>query len=588
MFLALFKRNLTTIFLLAFLSLASHLCSEAQTYELNAIFLGAEDFRENKVRYKTSFQSPAQRQKEMAGILMHLHAMGYPAASLDSTVKDTLKLVAWYFLGEKYDLQELRPGNVDQTILQNAGYRRYNYSSARTFNYARISRLMKRILKYCENNGYPFARVKLDSVNIENGRISAALMLEKNQLVTIDSIIVKGDAKISMNYIRYYLGIRPGERYNESRISKIRQRLDELPFVSSVSPHEVAFTPESSAVYLYLGKKRASQFDGIIGIAPNNQTSGKLLLTGDVKLKLLNIIGRGELIDFNWRKLEESSQDLRLHFNYPYIFKTPFGFDYQFQLYKKDTSYIRLDNHIGIQYSFYGYNYIKAYYENQNSSLISTQDLEFATVLPPYADVNTNFYGLEANFERLDYRLNPRRGYSAWSTAAVGNKKIRKNQDINPALYDDIDLSGTQYRIRLKATAFVPVFRDITLKVSSDGGYLTTNSLFDNELFRFGGLKSLRGFDEESIIASLYNILTFEFRYIFETNSFFSLFWNGAYYEKESLSDRIIDRPYGFGVGLNFATRAGIFSVSYAIGKQFNNPIDLRSAKIHFGITATF
>ncbi len=561
---------------------------ERNPYKLSAVFISFGDFQESKIRYKKNFQSRELRQKELKSILIQLYAMGYPAASLDSTGQDTLELTAYYFLGKKYILQELKPGNVEQNILQGSGYRPYKYSNASTFDYSSISRLLKRILSYCENNGYPFAEIKLDSIVVEEGSISAAMNLNKNQMVFIDSIIVKGDARVSMNFLQQYIGIAPGDRYNEARIQKIKQRLDELPFVSSLSPHEVAFSEESAAIYLYLGRKKASQFDGIIGIAPNDRTSGKLLLTGDVKLKLLNIFGKGELIDFNWRKLEESSQDLRLHFNYPYIFKTPFGFDYQFHLYKKDTSYIRLDNHIGVQYIFYGYNYVKAYFENQNSSLISTAELEFATVLPPYADVNTNFYGLEANFEKLDYRINPRKGFTVWSSGAAGNKKIKKNNKVNPALYDSIDLSGTQYKIRLVAATYIPVFRNFTLKVSSDGGFLSSTNLFENELFRFGGLKTLRGFDEEAISASLYNILTFEFRYIFETNSFFSLFWNGAYYEKKSLTEFVADRPYGFGVGLSFATRAGIFSVSYALGKQFDNPIDLKRAKIHFGITATF
>jgi hypothetical protein len=44
----------------------------------------------------------------------------------------------------------------------------------------------------------------------------------------------------------------------------------------------------------------------------------------------------------------------------------------------------------------------------------------------------------------------------------------------------------------------------------------------------------------------------------------------------------------GFGAGLTFETKAGIFGLSYAVGKQNSNPLDFRSSKIHFGYVNIF
>ena len=38
----------------------------------------------------------------------------------------------------------------------------------------------------------------------------------------------------------------------------------------------------------------------------------------------------------------------------------------------------------------------------------------------------------------------------------------------------------------------------------------------------------------------------------------------------------------------NFDTKAGIFNLGYAIGKQMGNTFDLRTGKIHAGLTALF
>jgi hemolysin activation/secretion protein len=111
---------------------------------------------------------------------------------------------------------------------------------------------------------------------------------------------------------------------------------------------------------------------------------------------------------------------------------------------------------------------------------------------------------------------------------------------------------------------------------------------FENELYRFGGANTLRGFDENIFYASIYSIQNAEIRYLFERNSAFYLFWNGAYYYKIVTQQITEDFPWGFGVGMDFQTKAGIFSLSYALGKQFDNPIGIRTAKIHFGYISRF
>ncbi|MBE9485336.1 MAG: hypothetical protein IMY74_10845, partial [Bacteroidetes bacterium] len=103
-----------------------------------------------------------------------------------------------------------------------------------------------------------------------------------------------------------------------------------------------------------------------------------------------------------------------------------------------------------------------------------------------------------------------------------------------------------------------------------------------------GGLKTLRGFDEESITASIYSIFTLEFRYLFDVNSFFQVFFDGAYYEHNANSGYLKDTPYGFGAGINFETKAGIFALSYALGSREGQSLQFKSAKIHFGLTAKF
>ena len=105
-------------------------------------------------------------------------------------------------------------------------------------------------------------------------------------------------------------------------------------------------------------------------------------------------------------------------------------------------------------------------------------------------------------FEQLDYRLNPRNGYRIDVEASAGNKEILPNIDLNPILYDSLELTSLQIKTSGQLEAFIPTTKRTTINVQFQGGYILNDQVFNNELFRIGGFKTLRGFDEESIQAS--------------------------------------------------------------------------------------
>lgn len=541
----------------------------------------------SKYTYKKIFISSIEANNEIKVVLYDLFSRGYLTARFDSVINDTNLVIAYLYIGKKYELHSLTKGNVDPKILSDIGFKQ-KYFTGNAFVFTEVSATIEKILKYCENNGYPFAEVFIDSLQIYDNNISGSLNLKKNTKILIDSVLVKGNAKISKKYLQNYLSIKPDDLYNETEIRAISTKVKEIPFISEIKPSEAIFIKDRAKIYLYLNKRKASQFNGIIGVMPNDKTTGKLLINGELKLKLLSAFGRGELIDFYWKSIEKGTQDLSLNFAYPYLFSTPFGIDYKFSLYKKDTSYMNLNNNIGVQYLFSTLSYIKAFAEILSSSIIKASGLENATVLPDYADMSSTLYGIELAHEKLDYRFNPRKGFFFKVSAAAGLKKIKENDKINPILYDSIQLTSNQYKLTADAGVFIPLLKRHTFYFNTKDGYIINNNLFENELFKIGGLKTLKGFDEESIHASMFTILTFEYRFLFEQNSYFCVFANAAYYEKRLHNSFACDSPYGFGAGVNFETKIGIFSLYYALGSEYGNSIEFKQAKIHFGITSYF
>lgn len=558
----------------------------AQTVNLNII--APPKSVTAKLNYRKKLNSKAEALKELDNIILTLQNKGYLLATSDSTFVDSTTITAYVSENLIYKIAYLKLGNLNPGLASRLGISEKLYFN-KPFKYKYVAKSFEKIISFYENNGYPFISVKLDSVETQEGSLSGVLNVEKNKLFKIDSINVVGNAKVNRAFLHRYLGVKENMPYNEELLRSISQKIKQLPFVFEKQTQLVRLTNKSNKLILFLDKKNASQFDGIIGFLPD-ATTKKTVITGDVKLKVVNGVFRnGETFDLEWRRLQTQTQDFKGRIIYPYLFGTPVGTDYSLKIYRRDTSFIDINNNIGLQYYFKGLNNFKIFYKQRNTNLISTNGLQFVTTLPDYADITTQSYGAGVTFEKLDYRFNPHKGVSVNLTGQTGNRSIKRNAKVNEVAYQGLLLRSTQYQFEGDVNLFIQLHRNNVLRLGVQGASVFGNStIFKNELFRIGGLRTLRGFDEESIFASTYVIPTIEYRFLFSRNSNLLLFTEGAWYENTSNGLYISDKPMSVGAGINFETKAGILTLNYALGNQFNNGFDLRSGKIHFGLTALF
>jgi outer membrane protein assembly factor BamA len=576
-------QSLYFLFLFCFLAMESR----GQNYSLRFTVSDHPEVLRN-LNYKKKLSTRTAAEKELNEVIRGLQAQGYLLADTDSILADSLHMLAQIHTGERYLTAKIGLGNTDPGVAARLSINEGLYKN-KTLSYEAISKTMEKLLRFYENTGYPFVSVRLDSIQIENQSLSAQLLVQKNKLYKIDSIVVSGDARINPSYLRRYLNIREGMVYNEAVIQAISGKIRQLPFLTEKQLQRVQLSGRINKLILYLDKKNASQFDGIIGLLPDVNTR-KTIITGDVKLKLVNgIIRNGETFDLQWRRLQTQTQDFSGHVIYPYLFKSPLGLDYALKIYRRDSTFTDINNNFGLQYYFKGLNNFKVYYRQKSSNLISTYGLAAVTVLPEYADITMQAYGTGVFYEQLDYRFNPRRGFVMNVNAQAGERNIRKNPAINEQVYNALILQSTQYQFEFSGAAYLPLIGQNILKFGLQAASVFGDQMiYRNELFRIGGLKTLRGFDEESIFASTYVIPTLEYRFLFGRNSNLLLFAEGAWYENNSNRQYSQDRPLSLGAGINFDTKAGIFSMSYGVGNQQGNGFDLRNGKIHFGLTALF
>jgi hypothetical protein len=566
----------------------------AQNYNLS--------FSENPLNYKFIKRiDSVQQVRAIAGFVNYYKARGYAAVSIDSLKWGKGEVNAFVFVGKKYVVKSF---TADYQITKaNSLLSLSEKFSNSAIDTAVFSNYANAVLGFYEDNGYPFCSLKTDSTLLNKNKLEVFLSIDKGALFLFDSMHIDGDANVKKTFLSAYTGLKVGKVYSESVYRKAFDKLNQLPFLSAERIPQMVFVNGGKAKpYLYLKKKKSDQVNGIVGLAPSTATTlqaQRFVFTGEFLLKLNNLFKTGKMVMINWKSFQARSQELKTAFNYPYILGQPFGADLAVDFLKFDTLYSNFNRQIGIQYYTSGINGFKVFYKVNTTNLISvdTNVVRNTERLPAINSVQTAQYGLSANFNLLDYRFNPRKGWWIESTISAGTKQILTDNRIASVkfgtakynLYDSTVLKTNQYQIKLNVDKFFPIGLKGTIKAGISIEQIVAPVIYFNEVMREGGINSLKGFNEQSIYATNFNMLDIEYRYLLGPNSYIKAFWNGAYYEDHTTGkNAAYDTPWGFGVGGNIETRAGILSILYALGKEKQNNFDLRAGKIHFGISSYF
>ncbi len=548
-------------------------------------------------------ESEEQAKTQVSNLISILRNEGYLAASADSFKISNDTLYAYLHIGQAFQHFHLDISNLDPVTKKSI---QLPLKDKVQLDWNDWKKLSEKLLQYGENNGYPFSTVQLNQIAVNDSVIHAKVFYDHGKQYTIDSIEIRGTAKINRNYIENYLDLKKGSIYNEQKIAQSNKKLLELPFVKTYRSPAVEFFDNRARLFLFMNDQKVNRFDFLLGILPNtnNSRGSNFQITGEGLLSLTNVFGYGEKFHLEYNNYPNKTRTLKTQIASNYLPLLPLGANFQFNLYINDTLYINRDFEAGILYPLKGNNFIKAFYKSHQSNLLEIDEQKIIDEqrLPDNVDWRRQNYGIALNYEELDYRFNPTKGIKLSLTTSIGSKTILQNLRILQlsidsvpgfnfsTLYETGDQKFLKYEIGLQFDKYWKISSALVLKTSINSSYLYTSenekSISESELYRIGGLNTLRGFDEESIFVNWYNILTLEFRYLIGSNSYFSVFGDFAYTENaitKLTAQNYYNIPIGLGAGLNFETSAGIFSLNYALGKQLNNNFNLRSGKIHFG-----
>ena len=418
------------------------------------------------------------------------------------------------------------------------------------------------------NKGYPFNKIQLiDIKSYDLVNLYATVNIKLNQKRKTDKILIKGYENFPKTFTKHYLRYSTKDDFNFEEIKKKGEEIQKLGFVRQIKDPEVLFKKDSTITYLYLEKVKNNSFDGFIGFATNDE-SRKLDINGYMDIRLNNSLNYGEQININYKSTNDGDRFLKTNIIAPYIFNTPFALELNLDLTKKDSTYTKDKQSVGISYLINNKHNVSFHI----SSLNSTSSLEIANEL--IKDYKSNFKKIKYDFKKVNFndKLIPIK-YLTSVEYSSGNRKDNfgtKNQNIY------LVRAFNNFNVTKKSIIYINV----------ESFLLNSSNYYQNEMLLFGGMNSIRGFEENSIPTNKMFLINSEFRFKLNNDIYINSIIDAAYYENtiENNSNNI----YGVGFGLNINTNSGVFRINYANGIRKGQDIDLKLSKIHVSFSNIF
>jgi len=431
-----------------------------------------------------------------------------------------------------------------------------------------VENTLRKINALQTESGDAFAKTYLSEFKKDGVELSAQLISETTQIRTIDSIVIKGYEKFPPSYIRYIAGIKKRAIFKTSTIEKASTTISALPFASNIKQPEVLFKDKKTTLYLYLEKQKSNNFDGIIGFSTDDITN-KLIFNGYLDLQLNNNLNYGETFSLNYKSDGENQQNFNIQTTLPYILKSPLGIDLGLTIFKQADNFSTTSQLAGVRYQINPNAIGTLSYISSNSTILSDEDVT-AIDLAAFQKQEITA-GTQWKFYQEDNL------FPVKATFGLHIGTGTKNTDL---------VNEQQYRLGANGSYIIDLNLQNSFYIANKSGFLQSDTYSTNELYRIGGINSIRGFKENAIEVSLFSILNTEYRYRLNNLLYVHSIVDIGYLENRAANNN--NRLYSFGFGSGFYTNTGLLRLSLANGKVQGQEFRFSDTKIHLSLISTF
>ena len=425
---------------------------------------------------------------------------------------------------------------------------------------------MNTTLLLLEKKGYSLARLQLTNFKKENNELFADLNLAVEKIRTLDDIVINGYDKFPAGHKKQIKRLYRNKVFNQENLKKIHTDFEKFRFVSQPKYPEILFTKDATKVYVYLEKAKPNTFDGFIGFT--NDENKKLAVNGYLDIQLQNIINGGEKISLYWKSDGKNQKTFNGAIEIPYIFKSPLGLKAQLNIFKQDSLFQNTQTAIDLGY-YFNYN-TKIYLGYQSAESSDIQNTNSNTI----RDYKNSFITTHLDFSvyNPDDYLFPEKT-QVYFKIGTGKRDVELGR--NNQFFGTLNLSHNFY-----------LNKKNIVNIRSLNHYLKSDSYIINELHRFGGINSIRGFNENSIQGNTFASILTEYRYVANSNIYIHSIIDYGYYQDKSSNTS--NSLVGLGLGFGLLTKNGVFNLVYANGSTKEQAIKLSNSIVHISFKARF
>lgn len=446
--------------------------------------------------------------------------------------------------------------------------------------YNQIENYLNQKIIEAEKDGYALSKIKLENIERKNSIIYADLNFKSEKKRTINSIIINYNNDKNKNFlpkghIRQLNKKYIKKTFNQEIINELHQDIDNFEFLTQTKYPEILFTRDSTKIYIYPEKKRANTFDGYIGFS--NDENEKLNFNGYLDITLQNTLRAGEQFNLYWKSDGEQQTTFNTKIEIPYIFQSPLGIKAQLNIFKQDSTFQNTKTSIDLGY-YIKYN-SKIYLGYQSTESSDIQNVNNSLI----SDFKNSY--ITSTF---DYKRNDNQN-SLFFKKAIVNLVLgygKRNTNNNPLTANSSQQLFTNFNILYN----FEINEKNYININSQNFYLNSKNYISNELFRFGGINSIRGFSENSLQANFMSSILTEYRYIVSKNLYIhSIIDYGLYQDVTSnILSKKIKKLTGIGFGIATQTANGLLRITLTNGTTNNDDIQLYNSIINLCYNVKF
>lgn len=422
------------------------------------------------------------------------------------------------------------------------------------------------IIKKLETKGYSMSKVSLENIERENNFIKANLKIDTGKKRQVNNIVINGVDKFPESHKKNLIRLYKNKVFNQQTLEKLHNDIEKYRFVKQTKYPEILFTQDSTKIYVYLEKAKANTFDGYIGFT--NDEQDKVVFSGYVDLILNNVLNSGEKLSLFWKSDGQEQRTFNLGAEIPYIFKSPFGIKANLNIFKQDSTFQNTRTALDIGYYFnYTTRAYIGYQSNESSDIQNTNTISLS-------DFESTFYttGFEYTNFKIDDFLFPEKTYFE---IKFGTGKRESNIENTNQFFGNLLFRHNLY-----------LNDKNIINIKSQNFYLQSNTYLINELFRFGGINSIRGFNENSLQGNLLTSILTEYRYVLSPSLYAHSIIDYGYFNDNTSNTS--DTLLGLGFGIGLQTKNGLFNLIYANGSTKEQTAKLSNSIVHISLKANF